>query len=292
MASTETSVKDRAKTGSFLPDWSIEIVPTESVLIDPAIRSVREGSRIYVASIPGRDTAYVVAAAAHLRKARFEPIPHISARGLRDHHQLDDLLARLRGEADVQSVLLLGGDIDDPRVGAFASSRAILETGLFARHGFRAVGFATYAEPHPQIPQCVLENELMSKLEIAAQQGFSSWLVTQLCFNPEMIIRHAEFLRGRGVRAPIHVGIAGPTSWKGMARFAMICGVSTSARSLTTQGSRIGRLLLGYEPSEILHRVSLVAADRSDLGLVKPHFFTFGGIAKTVSWANSFYRTT
>lgn len=271
----------------FLSDWSIEIVPTEGLAIDSSLRDAREGTPIYVTAIPGHDTRNVINASVRLRKANFKPIPHISARGLIDHKQLNDLLARLRGEADVDSALLLGGDIHDV-VGDFASSLAMLETGLFARHGFKKVGFASYPESHPRISQAVLELELASKLRLSAEQGLESWLVSQLCFAPDIIVRHAEHLRANGISAPVHVGFAGPTSWKGMAKFAAICGVSNSARSLSTQLSRVGRLLTGFEPSEIISRVAATATAEPDLGLVKPHFFTFGGAEKTVKWINAF----
>jgi methylenetetrahydrofolate reductase (NADPH) len=282
---------DRNEVGTFLSDWSIEIVPTEGLAIDASVGGAKEGTRIYVTSIPGHGTRNVVDASVRLRKANFEPIPHISARGLIDHKQLNDLLVRLRNEAGVDSALLLGGDIHNA-VGDFTSSRAILETGLFTRHGFRKVGFATYPQPHPRIPQSVLERELESKLELSAEQGLESWLVSQLCFAPDVIIRHAECLRANGITAPVHVGFAGPTSWKGMAKFAAICGVSNSARSLSMQVSRVGRLLAGFEPSEIVSRIAAVAAAQPDLGLVKPHFFTFGGAEKTVNWVNAFSGRT
>jgi methylenetetrahydrofolate reductase (NADPH) len=282
---------DRNEVGTFLSDWSIEIVPTEGLAIDASVGGAKEGTRIYVTSIPGHGTRNVVDASVRLRKANFEPIPHISARGLIDHKQLNDLLVRLRNEAGVDSALLLGGDIHNA-VGDFTSSRAILETGLFTRHGFRKVGFATYPQPHPRIPQSVLERELESKLELSAEQGLESWLVSQLCFAPDVIIRHAECLRANGITAPVHVGFAGPTSWKGMAKFAAICGVSNSARSLSVQVSRVGRLLAGFEPSEIVSRIAAVAAAQPDLGLVKPHFFTFGGAEKTVNWVNAFSGET
>jgi methylenetetrahydrofolate reductase (NADPH) len=282
---------DRNEVGTFLSDWSIEIVPTEGLAIDASVGGAKEGTRIYVTSIPGHGTRNVVDASVRLRKANFEPIPHISARGLIDHKQLNDLLVRLRNEAGVDSALLLGGDIHNA-VGDFTSSRAILETGLFTRHGFRKVGFATYPEPHPRIPQPVLERELVSKLKLSAEQGLESWLVSQLCFAPDIIVRHAEHLRANGINAPVHVGFAGPTSWKGMAKFAAICGVSNSARSLSTQVSRVGRLLAGFEPSEIVSRIAAIAAAQPELGLVKPHFFTFGGAEKTVNWINAFSGRT
>jgi methylenetetrahydrofolate reductase (NADPH) len=281
-------VMGQNELGWFLSDWSIEIVPIEGVGLDPAMRRLTEGAHVYVTSIPGRSLRCAVDASVRLRKANFHPVPHISARALIDRNQLNELLAQLRGEADVDSALLLGGDIDDYAVGAFASSRAMLETGLFARHGFKRVGFATYPEPHPRIAQEVLESELVSKLRLATEQGIESWLVSQLCFNPAAIIRHAERLRACGAPAPIHVGVAGPTSWKSMAKFALICGVSDSARSLSTQASRIGRLFVGFEPTEILGRIAVAAAAKPNLGLIQPHFFTFGGAEKTVNWVNSF----
>jgi methylenetetrahydrofolate reductase (NADPH) len=275
------------KIGSFLSDWSIEIVPTEGLAIDASVAGAGQGTQIYVTSIPGHNMRNVVDASVRLKKANFDPVPHISARGLIDHKQLNDLLVRLRSEADVDSALLLGGDIHDA-AGDFTSSRAMLETGLFARHGFRKVGFATYPEPHPLIPQLVLEGELVNKLGLSAEQGLESWLVSQLCFAPDIIVRHVKRLRANGIIAPVHVGFAGPTSWKGMAKFAAICGVSNSARSLSTQASRVGRLFAGFEPSEIVGRIAVVAVAQPDLGLVKPHFFTFGGAEKTVNWINSF----
>jgi methylenetetrahydrofolate reductase (NADH) len=286
-----TAVMEWDKIGSFLSDWSIEIVPTEGLAIDASVAGAAQGTRIYVTSIPGHNMRNVVDASVRLKKANFDPVPHISARGLIDHKQLNDLLVRLRSEADVDSALLLGGDIHDA-VGDFASSRAMLETGLFARHGFRKVGFATYPEPHPRIPQLVLEGELVNKLGLSAEQGLESWLVSQLCFAPDIIVRHVKRLRANGISAPVHVGFAGPTSWKGMAKFAAICGVSNSARSLSTQASRVARLFVGFEPSEIVSRIAVVAAAQPDLGLVKPHFFTFGGAEKTVNWINSFSGKT
>ena len=102
----------------FLSDWSIEIVPIEGVGLDPAMRRVPEGTRVYVTSIPGRNLRCAVDASVRLRKANFHPVPHISARALIDRNQLNELLAQLRGEADVDSALLLGGDI-----GAFCPTR-------------------------------------------------------------------------------------------------------------------------------------------------------------------------
>ena len=290
MATREISVRELVKVKPFHADWSIEIVPTDRDPIEPAIAVVPKASCIYVASIPGRKAASIIEASAQLRRAGFEPIPHITARGVKDLFQLNDVLARLRGEADVEKLMLLGGDVDDIDVGVFPSSRAALETGLFRHHGFKAIGFATYAEPHARIPRHVLESELASKVELASHQGHSSWLVSQLCFDPDLIINHARALRSSGIITPLHVGMAGPTSWQAIARFAIVCGVSASARSLTTQGSRIKRLLVGYEPSQILHRLARAAADNPSLGFVKPHFFSFGGAAKTASWVNSFFE--
>src|SRR5258708_14144515 len=91
---------NRNDVRSFLSDWSIEIVPTEGLAIDSSLRGAREGTPIYVTAIPGHDTRNVIDASVRLRSANFEPIPHISARGLIYHKQLTDLLVRLLRHAD------------------------------------------------------------------------------------------------------------------------------------------------------------------------------------------------
>jgi methylenetetrahydrofolate reductase (NADPH) len=273
----------------FGSPWSIELVPGQGAL-DSSIHQLTKGTRVYVASIPGRAVATLVDACTQLRSADLEPVPHIAARGLKSEGEVDVLLGRLRDEADIRSVLLLGGDIPPVAAGLFPSSLALLRTGLLARHRIEQVGFATYPEQHPLIEAGVLQRELVAKLLLAEDQGLASWLVTQFCFDADVIIGHAERLRAAGLTSPLHVGMMGPTSWKGLAKYAKICGVAASARAVTRNRIGLVPLLLGFDPTQIIRPVAETAARRPELKLAQPHFFTFGGFGKTVEWLTARLR--
>jgi methylenetetrahydrofolate reductase (NADPH) len=271
---------------SFMSDWSIEIIPTSSFSCREFSEDMRSGCSIYVTWIPGQDIGMLLEASKNLRACGFEPIPHIAARAVRDIGHLNTLLTRLELEAGVQKLLVLGGDTETVS-GPFKSSRELLESGILGQHGFKEIGFATYPEPHSRIPQATLDSELLAKLRIASQLGLKSWLVSQLCFDASAIMRHIEKLRAADIHASIQIGFAGPTTWKGMLKFATICGVSASARSLS-QVSKVKRLLSGFEPSDQITRIASFSANSAFAGSIKPHFFTFGGARKTVAWLNAF----
>jgi len=205
---------------------------------------------------------------------------------------LDDHLRRLAGEAGVDRLLLLGGGVLDNRVAAFASAMQVLETGLLSRHGFTRVGFATYPEPHPIVATSLLESELHKKLATAADAGLQRWLVSQFSFDAEIVIRHARHLRAIGINAPLHVGLAGPTNWAAMAKFALICGFANSARSLSQNAAQFSRLLGGFEPTQMLAELADSAAAAPELVLAAPHFFSFAGAERTAEFIKSLTATT
>jgi methylenetetrahydrofolate reductase (NADPH) len=265
---------------SLLRSYSIETTPLESTVPE----SLACGTHVFVASVPRARREQIVVRAARLRKAGFIPVPHVVARGMQSIEDLRELLARLRGEADVDRALVLGGDNDSP-AGLFASSRAILETGLFAQLGFKSVGFATYAEDHPVIPRDVLARELQAKLAEATAQGLQSFIVSQFCFEPGILVAHVAQLRAFHPAVPIRMGIAGPASFASLARFAVLCGVKSSARFLSRQGSKVGRLLSGHDPSDMVGGLARALDARGGLDPVGLHIFSFGGMQKSVDWA-------
>ena len=53
--------------------------------------------------LPGDNFGHNVATAAALRRAGFNPVPHIAAREIASHEALDDFSRALRGEADVSA---------------------------------------------------------------------------------------------------------------------------------------------------------------------------------------------
>ena len=113
----------------------------------------------------------LIAAAASLRKAGLEPVVHIAARRIRAAADLQDLLARLRGEADVRRLLVIGGDVDTP--GPFPDALAVIQKGRLREAGIEEIGIGAYPEGHPRIPPGRLEAALDEKIAAAAAHGLA-----------------------------------------------------------------------------------------------------------------------
>src|SRR6201986_1577514 len=82
------------------------------------------GLDVTITFLPGDNFRSNVETAVALRRAGFNPVPHIAAREIPSREALDDFVARLRGEADVRRVLLIAGDVVAAQ-GPFQSSRGI-----------------------------------------------------------------------------------------------------------------------------------------------------------------------
>ena len=60
-----------------------------------------EGTDVTITFLPGDNYRHNVETATALRRAGYNPVPHIAAREMASREALNDFLARARGEADV-----------------------------------------------------------------------------------------------------------------------------------------------------------------------------------------------
>ena len=217
-------------------------------------------------------------AAAAIRRAGFNPVPHLAARYFTGDRELAGFLARAEA-AGVEEALLVGGDVDRPR-GPYDSSLALLETGLLERHGIRRIAIAGYPEPHPRISASATSAALQAKLARAAAAGLEVTILTQFCFAAEPVVRWLGALRRQGVTAPVRIGLAGPAGIASLTRFGLRCGIGPSLRALARGNT--ARLLFEVGPEPII--ATLASPDHEDLRIAGLHFFTFGGVARTVAW--------
>ncbi|HZL58658.1 MAG TPA: methylenetetrahydrofolate reductase [Stellaceae bacterium] len=238
------------------------------------------GTRIFINFAPNDRYPDTLALAARLRRDGFAPVPHIVARYIPDAPALGEILARARGEAGVEQVLVIAGDRGRP-VGAFDSALQLIEAGLFAKHGVRRVGISGYPEGHPRIATATLEAALRDKLAALRSQDLAPLIVTQFCFEASPILDWTRKLRAAGIEVPVHVGLAGPATVAGLTKFALRCGIGNSLRALARQGS-MAKLLTETGPERIIYDLSTANAEAC--GLAGFHFFTFGGIVRTGKW--------
>src|SRR5438094_2161353 len=195
---------ERRNIPALLAGASLELSSRDPAEIDACADLLEPGTAVYISMPPGQTYHGNVALATRLRRAGFRPVPHVAARRIASRDALEEYLARAAGEAGVDNALVIAGDSDRPS-GPFDSSRALLETGLFQRHGVVRIGVAGYPEGHPKVAETALETALAAKKSLARRTGLDLQVVTQFCFESEPVLVWAAKMKGHGL--PVRVGL-------------------------------------------------------------------------------------
>jgi methylenetetrahydrofolate reductase (NADPH) len=280
-----TSLADhrRRRAAALIGACSIELSPRDELAGDGLRQLLAPGTSVFVnypASVTHHD---IVAACARLRRAGFEPVPHVAARRLASFTQASDFLQRAVGEAGAERVLLIGGD--DSPAGPFRAAFDLLATGVLERSGIRRVALAGYPEGHPAIDAGTLQAALRAKVSLARRAGLVVSVVTQFGFEAAPILRWIAGLRADSVDCPVFIGIAGPASVATLAKFAIRCGIGASLRALARGHTAFARILVEAGPDALIS--DLVAEESAEVPIAGLHVFTFGGVRRTAEWMRS-----
>jgi methylenetetrahydrofolate reductase (NADPH) len=268
-----------ARIAAFMAGCSLEATrPSDADIA--ALAALKRGTRVYLSAIPNRPAEESVAAAIGVRTAGFEPVPHLAVRNFASADALEDLLARLHGEAAVDSVLVIAGDRAE--CGPFRRALDAIDSGLLRRHGIRTIGIAGYPEGHPRIGDEELNRALTEKIAAAEATGLAVEIVTQFCFDARPILDFVSRLRAFGFDHRLRIGLVGPTSLTALMRYASRCGVRTSAQALAKRSGLMRQMFTMATPDDLVRAL----AEAAPVGVV-PHFFSFGGIAATSRWARA-----
>ncbi|SDJ43609.1 5,10-methylenetetrahydrofolate reductase [Aliiruegeria lutimaris] len=271
----------------FLQGFSIEVMPRTAAKIESFRELLPAGTRVYIAHIDGTPFEDMVATAKRLAAEGFPVMPHFPARIIKDKATLADWIARYQGEADVKQALVLAGGVDAPK-GDFDSSMALLETGLFDEAGFTHLHVAGHPEGNRDIDPLGSTKRVMDALHW--KQAFSRntdarmAIATQFAFESKPVIAWANGLREAGIDLPIHIGIAGPAKLQTMIKFAVSCGVGASVRVLQRRAKDVTKLVMPFEPNEILTELAVHKAASPEFNIAQVHFFPLGGIKATAGW--------
>ena len=273
---------------AFLQGYSIEVMPRTATKVDDFRDLLPAGTRVYIAHIDGTPIEEMVATAKRLNAEGFPVMPHFPARIIQDQATLADWIARYQGEADVKQALLLAGGVAKPH-GDFHSSMQLLETGLFDKAGFTNLHVAGHPEGNKDIdPDGSTKNvaeALLWKQKFSERTDAKMALATQFAFEAKPIIEWADAVKEAGVDIPIHIGIAGPAKLQTLIKFAIACGVGPSLKVLQKRAMDVSKLLLPYEPTDVVAELAAHKAANPDFNITNVHFFPLGGIKTNATWA-------
>ncbi len=280
-------IETSAELEQFLQGYSIEVMPRTAEKIERFQDILPKDTRVYIAHIEGTPIEDMVKTASRLAGEGYAVMPHFPARIIKDKATLENWIDMYQGEADVTQALLLAGGVTTPH-GVFDSSMKLLETGLFDAKGFNHLHVAGHPEGNKDIdPDGSRKNvdaALSWKQQFSERTNTKMALTTQFAFDAGHIIDWANGLKAAGIDIPVHIGIAGPAKLQTLIKFAIACGVGPSLKVLQKRAKDVTKLLLPYEPTNVLNELAIHKSQNPDFNIDRVHFFPLGGVKMNASW--------
>jgi methylenetetrahydrofolate reductase (NADPH) len=266
----------------MLDDFSMEMTGKDVAKVENAVSVIPPGTRINITFLENEDLTMRVGAAAAVKRLGFTPVPHISARQLKSHEHLEEFLAALRDVGATQNVFSVGGDPEVP-LGPFEESLALIESGLLQQYGVKHISIGGYPDGHPGISTAVLWSALEKKAAALSRLEIPGTVITQVEFDADRVLSWVAEVREHGVELPVRIGVPGPASVKLLLGFASRLGVSTSATIAKKYGLSVTHLLGKAGPENFIRDLR-AGLDPARHGVIKLHFYTFGGFKTTAEW--------
>jgi methylenetetrahydrofolate reductase (NADPH) len=232
---------------------------------------------VTVTSSPAKGIEATLRLCERLAAHGYHVVPHLAARLVADRVQLSELLARL-DENDVREAFVVAGDIGRP-AGEFEGAGSLLAAMAEVGHGLEQIGITGYPESHAFISDQTTIQAMFEKEPLA------TYIVSQICFDAEVIGTWIRRVRDRGVELPIYIGVPGPVAAGKLLRVSGRIGLGDSARFLRRHRGWLGRLLLprAYHPDALL-RCLAPYLGRADNRVAGVHLYSFNEIERAERW--------
>lgn len=263
----------------LLTNARFELMPFES--FDDEITHLPDGATIAITTSPQLGIERTIERAEEAAEQGYEVVPHIAARYVSDTDQLEEIARRLT-DAGITDIFVPGGDREEP-AGEFESAYDLLSTLEETEYSFDEVGITGYPEGHD-----FLDDETLAEA-MAKKEPYATYVVTQLCYDPETILEWIDGIRDRGVDLPVEVGIPGVMNYQRLMNISKKVGVGDSIRFLRKTTGVLGfvRQLVGsggtYEPDALVDGLGPYVTDET-YGIRGIHIYTFNQTPDTESW--------
>jgi methylenetetrahydrofolate reductase (NADPH) len=267
----------------FVAAGSTEVTAHDEKSLQEMARLLPSGYRVYVAHTPKESLDDVVRVALRVKSLGLTASPHIVARRVVDLAGLRRSLRTLT-DAGVEQILLVAGDRAEPGC-QFNSTVELIESGILGETGITRVGVAGHPEGHPAVPDEIIWQALERKQALGHAHGLRMHIATQFGFDARSLGGFEAGLKARGITLPIHAGVAGPTPFTKLLKYAAFCGVGASLKAVAGNALSFSRLPhLVTRSDEMLVGVHRAKQGNPDSRIFAPHFFAFGGVLEKARW--------
>jgi methylenetetrahydrofolate reductase (NADPH) len=257
----------------------MEVFPTDT--IEAKLDVLEPGSYVAVTCSPTKGVDVTLDMSERLALRGFKVVPHVAAKMVRDRAHLLEIIAHLN-DLPIISIFVPGGDADAP-MGEYDTALSLLRDIAELDHKFTEIGVAAHPEGHPAASNEELLNALLMK------QEFANYLVTQMCFDSDVVGSWLRTIRESGVHLPAWIGLPGVADRGSLLKTSLRIGVGDSLRYLKRNPKVAARLMLSneYRPDELLKDLAPYLADPA-CNIQGHHIYCFNQVEKTEQWRHSF----
>ena len=208
---------------------------------------------------------------------QLQVVPHIAARTVRDKAHLREILARFDA-LGVDSIFVPGGDAPKP-FGDYEDSLSVLRDMADIGHNIPDIGIASHPEGHP-----LVGNEELLRL-MQEKQELATYLVTQMCFDADVLVEWLRTIRNAGVSLPAWLGLPGVAEISKLISLSLRIGVGQSVSVLRKHKGLLRKMITAkpYQPDDLLESLA-PHLDDPLLNIPGFHLFTFNHDEKTEHW--------
>jgi methylenetetrahydrofolate reductase (NADPH) len=257
----------------------MEIFPTDTV--EARLDALEPGSYVAVTCSPAKGVEVTLDMSERLANRGFKIVPHIAARMVKDKGHLGEIMARLN-DLPIISIFVPGGDAPKP-AGVYSKALELLRDIAEFEHRFTEIGIAGHPEGHPAVSNEVLFEEMRQK------QQYANYIVTQMCFDAQIIGKWVRDIRSDGITLPVWLGLPSVSNRASLMTTSLRIGVGNSLRYIKNNGKIVARLLQSrnYRPDDLLIELAPYLAD-PELKIEGHHIYCFNQVEKAEQWRREF----
>lgn len=273
------------EVAALLESPRYELMPFDS--FEEQMGYLPDGATITITASPSKEIEATLEWTDRAAEAGFEVVPHVAARYVRDEDHLVEIADRVV-DAGVTDIFVPGGDREEP-LGEFASAHSLLVALEELGYDFDDVGITGYPEGHEFISGETLAQAMADKAP------YATYITTQLCYDPELVVGWMEGIRDRGVELPVEVGVPGVLKYQRLWNISQRVGVGDSVKFLRKTSGIVGfvRQLVGsrgkYVPDDLVDGLAPYHDD-PEFGLRGLHIYTFNQVPDTENWRHGRLR--
>ena len=266
----------------LLSSARFELMPFDS--FEDELQHLPDGAQIAITTSPKLGIERTVERSEDAAAMGYEVVPHIAARYIEGPEQLEEIARRLT-EAGITDIFVPGGDKEEP-VGEFESAYDLLVALDDLEYEFDEVGITGYPEGHDFISDETLAESMEKKAP------YATYIVTQLCYNPDTILEWIEDIRDAGVDLPIEVGIPGVMNYQKLLKISRKVGVGDSIKFMRKTMGIVDfvKQMIGargtYKPDTLMDGLGPYVGDET-YNIRGVHIYTFNQTPDLEGWRQS-----